>query len=131
MGGSQVGDEDMLMEKLEQESFDSQNEAFHSGSLHNENHCKDFKGKPSKLSSGSYNMRNRRYRKRVEELDIKINQEITTKSLKKEIKEKLLTNKLDKRIREKEKFKLEGSDRSLMRDSSFDEKKKITDSSEA
>ena len=74
-------------------------------------------------------MRNRKYRKRVEELNIKINQEITTKSLKKEIKEKLLTNKLDKKIREKEKLKLEGT--GSMKDSIFDERKKINNSTEA
>ena len=57
-------------------------------------------------------------------MDIKINQEITTKCLKKEIKEKLLTNKLDKKIKDKQKMKLEKTDSTHRNNLNFDEKKK-------
>ena len=112
----------MLMDdKLEQESFNSRNQAGHPESHLNDVNSKNFKGKQFKSASGSYNIRNRRYRPKVEELDIKINQEITTKSLKKEIKEKLLTNKLDKKINDKQKRKLEITDSTHRNNSNFDD----------
>lgn len=69
-------------------------------------------------------MRGRRHRIRVEELDVKINQEITTRAIKKEIKEKMLTNKLNHKIQEREKLKLEGTERPFKKHLTFFETNK-------
>ena len=46
MDGSQFEDDEMLIEKLERESFESQNEAGQPGSIPpNEKHFKDLKGR--------------------------------------------------------------------------------------
>jgi hypothetical protein len=48
MDGSQGGDEDMLDEKLEQESFNSRNQAGHPDSHLNDINSKNSKGKQLK-----------------------------------------------------------------------------------
>ena len=77
-------EEDEEFNKLDEDSFGSQN-ARNEGCLVDGEVSKrngsDLKGKQS--FSGEPMMRGRRYRKRVEELDVKINQELTTKALKK------------------------------------------------
>jgi hypothetical protein len=75
--------EDEEFNKLDEESFGSQNARIEGcltdGEVSKRN-SSDFKGRQP--FSGQQMMLDRRYRKRVEELGVKINQELTTKALK-------------------------------------------------
>jgi hypothetical protein len=77
--GSNVDDEEL--NKLDEGSFNSQNAGCLVEGEASKRNGIDLKAKQS--FSGQPMMRGRRYRKQVEELDVKINQELTTKLLKK------------------------------------------------
>jgi hypothetical protein len=74
-------DDDEELNKLDEESFNSQNVGCLVDGEVSKRNGLDLKGKQS--FSDQPMMRGRRYQKRVEELDVKINQELTTKLLKK------------------------------------------------
>ncbi len=74
-------DDDEELNKLDEESFGSQKAGCLIDGEVSKRNGSDLKAKQS--FSGQPMMRGRRYRKREEELDVKINQELTTKLLKK------------------------------------------------